>query len=191
MKWLLAALVIGSVVFLAVNFAKSPSPTSTSSRADGQIDEIEYYGRGINTLSYGSTGQMTQQLSAASTEHNVETGDTFFYDATMVAVNADASRWTIQSKVAHLNQGQKLTLSQNVDIYATPTPSTSDTKQQPNLRIQTERLVYQHQQQTAKTEQAIVIEGEGIRLLSEGLEIDLAQQTLLLKRKVVSYYHLN
>lgn len=189
MKWLLVALTIAVALFLLANFDATTDQSKQEAQVNPSDIEFEYYGHGVRSSGYNMDGQLNRQIVAQRTAHDVETGETLLHDIQVLAVSSDQRRWTIQSGLAQLNEQQELVLSQKVDILPTPTQQSEPTF--PSIRIRTEQLVYHHQQQLAETELTVNIQGDGLYIEAQGLEFDFNQQTLLLKRNVISTFQLD
>lgn len=174
---LLVTLTFGAAL-LAVDRYSASWEYSSSERS---ANEPDYYGDGLISRRFDAQGVAIQTLKAASSAHYPDTRHTEFQQPFIVALDQQSTHWQIRAQSGRLSDGeQRLTLQQDVEIR------TLDSQEA--VRISTDELHYDIEQQIASTERPVRIDNQRIQITAIGMTLDLKRQRMRFHREVNTQY---
>lgn len=185
------------VCFLAVSiaallFVQRDTHNDRTSKNKLATDEVEHYGQGVKSRNFDRFGQLSQQLSANSSEYRLNSGEILFYQAELVGLDSDQQRWVVAAGQATVDDSDVVVLKDQVIIRQESTANGSaDKASEPSLMglvLTTEQLNYQRKTHQADTDLPVNIRNQHVNIDATGMHFDIGQQIITLKNNVTTRY---
>lgn len=146
-------------------------------------EEADYYGSNITFKQFDASGRLQQSLTSLNSEHFPQIGLSKFMQPMAQATNNEGEIWQIESDTGEIKDSENLvTFIDNVIVQPlNPKPGQ-------NLRIETQRLDYQTQEQLATTNLAVKITGDHTIITGTGMSFWVPNETLKLQQQVNTLY---
>lgn len=146
-------------------------------------EEPDYYGKQLSHRQYSSTGTLSQEFSAAASEHFPLAAITHFVKPHIIVTSEDGQRWQIDSKLGQSQDIKHLvTLSQQVEVRPLAPQANED------LLVETDVLHYHTDSQIAETEKPVKITRANALINSKGMSLSIPTQILTLNHQVNTRY---
>lgn len=163
---------LGIAGYLAFN----DNPDNSFSGTADTAQEADFIIKGLASATYGNDGSLNQQLDAQSAQHFPD-DTTQLEQPNVIIYNEQRASWGVKAQQGNIKKQNQINLMGDVQAI----PLETDGSQ---FSLQTQTLSVNVAEQTAHTQDAVILESDQNQITATGMSLNLKTQTASFNNQV-------